>query len=200
MATQVQFRRGSTSDHSSFTGVVGEVTVDTDKDTAVIHDGATAGGHPVMKEDGSNSAIALGSAASPALKFTGDVNTGIYSPGADAVAVSTGGTERLQVEADGSAKFSGRAYGLERTITASAFDLTEGNFWTCGAIAIPNPTNGVAGQSGLIIVTAAPTSFGSDWDFPGGAYTAPSTFPAVAPFYVRSSTQFYLGNWTEGIA
>ena len=75
MATQVQFRRGSTSDHSSFTGVVGEVTVDTDKDTAVIHDGATAGGHPVMKEDGSNSAIALGSEGSPALKFTGDVDT-----------------------------------------------------------------------------------------------------------------------------
>lgn len=110
---------------------------------------------------------------------------------------STGG---IAIESNGSAKFDGRAYGLERTITASSFDLTEGNFWTCGAIAIPNPTNGVAGQSGLIIVTAAPTSFGSNWDFPGGAYTAPTTFPAVAPFYIKSSTVFYLGNWTEGIA
>jgi hypothetical protein len=46
--------------------------------------------------------IALGSAASPTLKFTGDPNTGIYSPGADQLAVSTGGTGRLFVDASGS--------------------------------------------------------------------------------------------------
>ena len=88
----------------------------------------------------------------------------------------------------------------ERTITASAFDLATGNLWTCGAIAIPNPTNGVAGQVGVIRVTAAPTSFGNQWDHPGGAYTAPASFPAIAPFFVTSSTQFLLGSWTEGVA
>ena len=88
----------------------------------------------------------------------------------------------------------------ERTITASAFDLATGNLWTCGAIAIPNPTNGVAGQVGVIRVTAAPTSFGNQWDHPGGAYTAPASFPALAPFFVTSSTQFLLGSWTEGVA
>jgi len=50
MAKQVQFRRGTTSQHSSFTGAVGEITVDTDKDTAVVHDGSTAGGHPLVKQ------------------------------------------------------------------------------------------------------------------------------------------------------
>lgn len=50
MATQIQFRRGTTSEHSSFTGAVGEITVDTTKDTAVIHDGSTAGGIPLAKE------------------------------------------------------------------------------------------------------------------------------------------------------
>ena len=88
----------------------------------------------------------------------------------------------------------------ERTITAGAFDLATGNLWTCGAIAIPNPTNGVAGQVGVIRVTAAPTSFGTQWDFPGGAYTAPTAFPAIAPFFVTASNQFLLGSWTEGIA
>lgn len=88
----------------------------------------------------------------------------------------------------------------ERTITASAFDLSTGNLWTCGAIAIPNPTNGVAGQVGVIRVTAAPTSFGNQWDHPGGSYTAPASFPALAPFFVTSSTQFLLGSWTEGVA
>lgn len=47
MAQQVQFRRGTTAEHSSFTGAVGEVTVDTDKDVVVVHDGSTAGGYPV---------------------------------------------------------------------------------------------------------------------------------------------------------
>ena len=47
MATQVQFRRGTTSQTGSFTGAVGEVTVDTDKDTVVVHDGAQAGGFAV---------------------------------------------------------------------------------------------------------------------------------------------------------
>ena len=88
----------------------------------------------------------------------------------------------------------------ERTITAGAFDLSTGNLWTCGAIAIPNPTNGVAGQVGVIRVTAAPTSFGNQWDHPGGSYTAPASFPALAPFFVTSSTQFLLGSWTEGVA
>lgn len=44
MPTAVQFRRGTTSEHSSFTGAVGEITVDTDKEVAVVHDGSTAGG------------------------------------------------------------------------------------------------------------------------------------------------------------
>jgi|DEB0MinimDraft_10_1074344.scaffolds.fasta_scaffold22886_2 hypothetical protein len=47
MPTAVQFRRGTTSQHSSFTGAAGEITVDTDKDVAVVHDGSTAGGFPL---------------------------------------------------------------------------------------------------------------------------------------------------------
>ena len=47
MATQVQFRRGTTSQHGSFTGAVGEITVDTDKDTGVVHDGSQAGGFAI---------------------------------------------------------------------------------------------------------------------------------------------------------
>jgi len=54
MATQVQRRRGSTVGHSTFTGVVGETTVDTDKKTVIVHDGATQGGFPLLREDFSN--------------------------------------------------------------------------------------------------------------------------------------------------
>ncbi len=48
MARQVQLRRGTTAEHSTFTGLVGEVTVDTDKDVVVVHDGSTAGGVPLL--------------------------------------------------------------------------------------------------------------------------------------------------------
>ena len=45
--------------------------------------------------------IASGSAASPSLTFTGDLNTGLYSPGADQVAVATNGAQRITVDASG---------------------------------------------------------------------------------------------------
>ena len=52
MAKLLKLRRGTTSQHSSFTGAEGEVTVDITKDTVVVHDGSTQGGHPLMKESG----------------------------------------------------------------------------------------------------------------------------------------------------
>lgn len=47
MATQVQFRRGTTSQNNAFTGAQGELTVDTEVKTIRIHDGTTVGGHVV---------------------------------------------------------------------------------------------------------------------------------------------------------
>ena len=54
MAKLLKLRRGTTSQHSSFTGAEGEVTIDTTKDTAVVHDGSQAGGRPLLREDLSN--------------------------------------------------------------------------------------------------------------------------------------------------
>jgi len=49
MAKRLQLRGGTTAEHSTFTGAIREVTVDTDKDTLVVHDGSTAGGFPLAK-------------------------------------------------------------------------------------------------------------------------------------------------------
>ncbi len=57
MTTQIQRRRGTTSQHSSFTGALGELTVDTDKDTVVVHDGSQAGGFPMFRASGGAQAI-----------------------------------------------------------------------------------------------------------------------------------------------
>ena len=51
MATQLTLRRGTTAQHSTFTGAAGEITVDTDKKTVVVHDGVTAGGKPLLKAE-----------------------------------------------------------------------------------------------------------------------------------------------------
>jgi hypothetical protein len=108
--------------------------------------------------------------------------------------------DTITFNTNGSCLVAGTVSATERTITAGTFDMSTGNYWTCGAIAIPNPTNAVAGTSGLIRVTAAPTSFGGNFDFPDGAgYVAPTAFPAIIPYYVVSSSQILLGNWVEGI-
>ena len=75
MAKKLQLRRGTTSQHSSFTGAVGEVTVDTDKKTAVVHDGSTAGGVPLAT---AADVTAKAPSATPTFTglstFTGQVN------------------------------------------------------------------------------------------------------------------------------
>ena len=123
MSTAIQRRRGTTAQHASFAGLNGELTVDTDKKTVVVHDGATAGGFPLARQDFSNvSSLALpaGAAATPVYSFTGDTNTGIYSPGADQVAISTNGAGRLFVNADGSIDFGTTTGSVTPTVKAAA--------------------------------------------------------------------------------
>lgn len=44
---------------------------------------------------------ALGSVSAPGFTFTGDTNTGIYSPSADTIRIATGGANRVSVKSDG---------------------------------------------------------------------------------------------------
>ena len=83
MTTAIKRRRGTTSEHSTFTGLEGEITIDTTKDTVVVHDGSTAGGFPLAKE---NNPTFTGTAT-----FTGTVT-------ADGLTVSDG-TETTSIPA-----------------------------------------------------------------------------------------------------
>jgi hypothetical protein len=107
MSTQVQFRRGTTAEHTGFAGAIGEVTVDTTKNVTVVHNGSQLGGYPLLREDGSNSLLSPGSLASCALKFANAPNTGIYSPGIKQLALVTDGVARLTIDGSGSASFQG---------------------------------------------------------------------------------------------
>ena len=125
MATQVQFRRGTTAEHSGFKGADGEVTVDTSLKTVVIHDALTNGGFPVLRQDGSNSQFDRGSTTNCALKFAGDPNTGLISPASDEIALVSGGSTRLTIDANGAATFSGNVQVTGSLTVTGGFDSGE---------------------------------------------------------------------------
>lgn len=59
MSKQVQMRRGTTAETNALTLALAEVTVDTDKDVLVVHDGATVGGFPVAARANTDGTISL---------------------------------------------------------------------------------------------------------------------------------------------
>ena len=72
---EVKLRRGTTTEHSTFPGAQGEITVDTDKNTVVVHDGTTAGGHELLKGDNSN--LDVGASSVVVNESGADVKVGI---------------------------------------------------------------------------------------------------------------------------
>jgi hypothetical protein len=74
----------------------------------------------------------LGSAAAPTLTFTGDPNTGIYSPGADQVAVATNGTGRLFVDASGNVGVGSSSVATYTGQTYLSVDHTTGGVGIAG--------------------------------------------------------------------
>ena len=124
MATQVQFRRGTSAETATFTGANGEVTVDTVKHTCVVHDATQVGGYPLLREDGTNAAFSLGSLSSCALKFANDVDTGIISPGANQIALVTGGVARLTIDSNGAVTIPGNVSITGNLSVSGSFDST----------------------------------------------------------------------------
>ena len=98
MATQIQLRRDTAANWTSTNPTLaqGEPGLETDTGKIKYGDGSTAWTSLAYAE--SNQEFATGSPSSPSLTFTGDPNTGIYSPGADQVAVATNGSGRLFVD------------------------------------------------------------------------------------------------------
>ncbi len=104
MATQLQIRRGTTSQMNAFTGAEGELAVNTTTDTVHVHDGSTAGGFALAKADGSNIATYAGSfttlAASGASTLTGAVGINI-APTSYKLTVHSGATTETTAAAIG---------------------------------------------------------------------------------------------------
>ena len=79
MSIEVKLRRGTSTDHASFTGALGEVTIDTTIRTLKVHDGATVGGIRIAKYSDIASAsanlVAITTSLIPSSNVTFDIGT-----------------------------------------------------------------------------------------------------------------------------
>ena len=89
--------------------------------------------------------LAAGAVATPSLTFTGDLNTGLWSPAADTIAASTGGVERLRVDSSGNV-------GIGTSSPVSKFHVSSAT-----AVATYSTTGNLNGGT-VIGVTAAGVS------------------------------------------
>src|SRR5210317_1958414 len=109
MAKRLQLRGGTTSQHSTFTGAIREVTVDTDKDTLVVHDGSTAGGFPLAKAIDTE----LVNDTTPQLGGDLDVN-------GNAFVSTSNGDINFTPNGTGKIKFNDLAYIPQQALTSSS--------------------------------------------------------------------------------
>ena len=116
MSTQIQTRRGTTTQHSSFTGAAGEITVDTDKNVVVVHDGSTAGGHPLQK-------------ASDAL-IDADLGVTVQAYDADTSKNDVANTFTAEQTFNAGLSVDGAYEQTAETVGALDIDLSTGNYFT----------------------------------------------------------------------
>jgi hypothetical protein len=87
MATQVQLRRGTSTQNDSFTGAQGELTFDTTNKRVRIHDGATAGGFELKTENAGGDTLF---ADNEKAIFGAGSDLQIYHNGGDSLIADTG--------------------------------------------------------------------------------------------------------------
>ena len=197
MAQQVQLRRGTTANHSSFTGAAGEITVDTTLNTIRVHDGSTVSGFTLAK---TASPSLTGTTSTANLTVNGLVSvsgntsvTGTYTVTGNTVSGNTAVTGLFSVNGSAYNTFGTLTDGA--TITPDFSTFTNFTVTLGGNRTLANPTNVTAGMSGVIYVIQDGTgsrtlSYGSNWKFAGNtAPTLTTTANAVdALFYVARSS------------
>lgn len=143
-------------------------------------------GSQTVKTTGVFSA-AGGAESTPSITFTDDIDTGIYSPGADGVAISNGGTERLRV--DGSGRLlvgTSSTSGNNRLIVQSNTDSDTGPATLLLAKGDNAPSSG--GSLGLLRFSGdTHTNSAEIYAIrDGGTWTAGSSLPTAVAFSVAA--------------
>ena len=169
MPTQIQLRRGSTVQTSTFTGAAGEITVDTDKKIVVVHDGASAGGIPLARGNHAQAAFDAANATSTGTTSAGSyansaystantaatnattadqraVTSGVYANAAFAAAnakfSATGGTISGDVVVTGNLSVSGNVFNVD----ATNLNVEDNMIYLNANNTVVNPDLGFAGN------------------------------------------------------
>lgn len=184
MSTQVQFRRGTTTQNNAFTGAIGEISVDTDLKTIRLHDGTTAGGGSVMLNNVS---------AQTALNKT--FSTGSVWQG-NAVGLAYGGTGSSL-----SATAGAVAYSTSGGLALSAAG-TSGQILTSGGTGAPTwvAASSISAGSSTLATTATNIAGGSAGQLIIQADTGLSTFitAGAAGTFLQSAGAGYAPTWAAG--
>lgn len=185
----IKRRRGTTAQHASFVGLIGELTVDTDKNVLIVHDGATSGGHEMADNALSNVNLSTIFTAGSGMTITntGGVLTFDNTNTADITAVTAGagltgggtaGAVSLALDVSGVAA---NTYGNATTIPSITVD-------TYGRVTNIT-TNPVAGVSNLTFNNATGVLTLATAD--GGSYTATINLSSYTSNDIAEGTNLY---------
>ena len=194
MPTILQLRRGTTTEHASFTGSEGEITVDTTKDTLVVHDGSTAGGFELALADGTNVTVSteqIQDAAAGMITSASHTNiTATYDDGAGTLALAAAASYG---DSDVGTYLGSNGFATQSTIVAAITDSAPATLDTLNELAAAlgddanfatTTTNSLAAKAPL----AAPT------------FTGTVTLPATTSIGDVSATEIgYVNGVTSSI-
>ena len=184
MATQVQFRRGTTTQNNAFTGANGEISVDTDVKTLRLHDGTTGGGASIMMNT-TTAQTALNKTFSSGSVWTGN-----------AVGLAYGGTGSSLSAVQGAVAYSGASgFGLSAAGTSGQV-LISGGTGSPVWVNASSLTTGVATTA----VTATNIAGGSAGQLIIQSDTGLSTFitAGASGTFLQSTGAGYAPTWAAG--
>ena len=206
MAKLLQLRRGDTSAHSTFTGAEAEVTVDTSKQTIVVHNGNGSAGNGVALAKESDVDLKAPK-ADPAItgtatfgSSTADSLIKVYGGGADNVleAHQEGTGAQLTVQGGGNLTTAGNIQtGSDPTSGANAGCKVNGAGYVYVSTASGNPllrgyeTSGGSGSQNVTIMSSGAVELAGQID---------ASYYVTDPNYSTNSGKAYLGgNDTNGL-
>ena len=221
MPTQIQLRRGSTVQTSTFAGAAGEITVDTDKKVVVVHDGSSPGGVPLARENHAQSAFDAANATVTGATSAGSYANSAYSTANTAATNATTADQRAVTSgayanaafAAANAKFSATGG------TISGDVVVTGNLSVSGNVFQVDATN-LSVEDNMIYLNANNTVANPDLGFAGnyndGTYRHAGLFrdatdgawkffynyepePDASPYIDTSHATFRIANITANL-
>ena len=152
MSTQIQYRRGTSAENDSFTGALGEVTVDTTLNSLRVHNGSTAGGSKIISVNSQTGHANITGNLLPTANVTYDLGsptqrwrTGYFASGT----IDLGGS---QISVDPATGFSFTVAGTDTPVVLSANGAATSNTFTSSTVTISSSTQSTHNTNGALVV------------------------------------------------